>query len=107
MAGGRKDGSERQIEKRKEIAEAMHGAAKDREDARMGGVELNTRPFTEVEMPTFEMPWLVSAREMLARAKETRTCGRAQEERTGKAGCNDQNAWTHRGEAWPEDYDCS
>ena len=41
MSGGRKDGRERQIEKRKERAEAIHGAAKDREDARMGGVELN------------------------------------------------------------------
>jgi len=41
LSGGRKDGRERQIEKRMERAEAIHGAAKDREDARMGGVELN------------------------------------------------------------------
>lgn len=41
LSGGRKDGRERQIEKRKEKAAAIHGAARDREDARMGGVELN------------------------------------------------------------------
>lgn len=41
FSGGRKDGRERQIEKRKEKAAAIHGAARDREDARMGGVELN------------------------------------------------------------------
>jgi hypothetical protein len=41
LKGGRKDGRERQIEKRKETAAKIHGAAKDREEARMGGVELN------------------------------------------------------------------
>lgn len=41
LTGGRKEGRERQIEKRREKAETIHGAAKDREDARMGGVELN------------------------------------------------------------------
>jgi hypothetical protein len=41
LNGGRKDGRERQIEKRREKAATIHGAAKDREEARMGGVELN------------------------------------------------------------------
>ena len=41
LLGGRKDGRERQIEKRKEKAAAIHGAARDQEDARMGGIELN------------------------------------------------------------------
>lgn len=37
LSGGRKDGRERQLEKKKEIAASLHGAARDREDA---GVEL-------------------------------------------------------------------
>jgi hypothetical protein len=41
LLGGRKDGRERQIEKKKERAAAIHGAARDREDAQMGGIELN------------------------------------------------------------------
>jgi hypothetical protein len=40
LNGGRKDGRERQIEKRKEEASRIHAAAKDREEARAGGVEL-------------------------------------------------------------------
>jgi hypothetical protein len=41
LKGGRKDGRERQVEERKETAAKMHCAAKDREEAQMGGVELN------------------------------------------------------------------
>lgn len=41
LKGGRKDGRERLIEKRKETAAKIHGAAKDREEVQMGGVELN------------------------------------------------------------------
>jgi hypothetical protein len=37
LTGGRKDGRERQLEKKKETAASLHGAARDREDA---GVEL-------------------------------------------------------------------
>ena len=40
MVGGRKEGRERQIEKRQEGASRIHAAAKDREEARAGGVEL-------------------------------------------------------------------
>lgn len=40
LMGGRKEGRERQIEKRKEEASRIHAAAKDREEARAGGVEL-------------------------------------------------------------------
>ena len=41
LTGGRKDGRERLIEKRKETAARIHGAAKEREDVQMGGVELS------------------------------------------------------------------
>lgn len=42
LGGGKKDyGRERQLEKRKEQAAAIHGAHREKEEARMGGVELN------------------------------------------------------------------
>ena len=41
LTGGRKTGRERQIELKKEKAAALHGAARDREEARAGGVELD------------------------------------------------------------------
>jgi hypothetical protein len=41
LSGGRKEGKERMIEKRKEKAASIHGSARDREEARMGGVELD------------------------------------------------------------------
>jgi hypothetical protein len=42
MMGGRKEGRERQIEKRRETSQRIHGSAKDREEARLGGgVELS------------------------------------------------------------------
>jgi hypothetical protein len=42
LSGGRKEGRERQIEKRQEGASRIHAAAKDREEARAGGVELTS-----------------------------------------------------------------
>ena len=39
LSGGRKEGRERQLEKKKETGASLHGSARDRED-RMGGVEL-------------------------------------------------------------------
>ena len=44
LSGGKKDpGRERQLELRREKADRQHGAARDREDAKAGGVELSDK----------------------------------------------------------------